>query len=147
MLSNGMCCSMTILGTILLVTLKPLVLQFRWEPFDHPPYNPDLASSDYHLFLHIKSELGGLEEPMAFVSVSSTTVMSFGIQPNACWLTLWCCLVSVGLTASVDFSQSSWVGPLQPDFHNIVDCVVVSDVIPAQPLNSYSTDVRDPQVS
>ena len=23
---------------------------FNWEIFDHPPYSPDLAPSDYHLF-------------------------------------------------------------------------------------------------
>ncbi|KAG8252295.1 Sperm associated antigen 1 [Homalodisca vitripennis] len=28
------------------------------EKFDHPPYSLDLAS-DYHLFLHMKQELGG----------------------------------------------------------------------------------------
>jgi histone-lysine N-methyltransferase SETMAR len=26
---------------------------------DHPPYSPDLAPSDYHLFLHLKKFLGG----------------------------------------------------------------------------------------
>jgi len=26
---------------------------------DHPPYWPDLAPSDYHLFLHLKKFLGG----------------------------------------------------------------------------------------
>jgi histone-lysine N-methyltransferase SETMAR len=26
---------------------------------DHPPYSPDLAPSDFHLFLHLKKFLGG----------------------------------------------------------------------------------------
>jgi len=26
---------------------------------DHPQYSPDLAPSDYHLFLHLKKFLGG----------------------------------------------------------------------------------------
>jgi histone-lysine N-methyltransferase SETMAR len=26
---------------------------------DHPPYNPDLAPSDFHLFLHLKKHLAG----------------------------------------------------------------------------------------
>ena len=26
---------------------------------DHPPYSPDLATSDFHLFLHIKKFLDG----------------------------------------------------------------------------------------
>jgi len=31
-----------------------LLQQFRWEVFDHPPYSPDLAPSDYQLFMHLK---------------------------------------------------------------------------------------------
>ena len=27
---------------------------FNWEIFDHPPYSPDLAPSDYHLFAKMK---------------------------------------------------------------------------------------------
>jgi len=26
---------------------------------DHPPYSPDLAASDFHLFLHLKKHLAG----------------------------------------------------------------------------------------
>nr|CAH7761651.1 unnamed protein product [Callosobruchus chinensis] len=38
---------------------KDLIKSFRWETLDHPPYSPDLAPSDYHLFLHLKKHLGG----------------------------------------------------------------------------------------
>lgn len=31
----------------------------KWEIFDHPPYSPDLAPSDYHLFLLLKNYLAG----------------------------------------------------------------------------------------
>uniref|UniRef100_A0A670ZEW1 Histone-lysine N-methyltransferase SETMAR n=1 Tax=Pseudonaja textilis TaxID=8673 RepID=A0A670ZEW1_PSETE len=31
---------------------------FKWEIFPHPPYSPDLALSDYHLFLRMKTWLG-----------------------------------------------------------------------------------------
>jgi hypothetical protein len=31
--------------------------QFNWENFEHPSYSPDLAPSDYHLFLHLKKFL------------------------------------------------------------------------------------------
>jgi len=34
-----------------------LLQQFRWEVFDNPPYSPDLAPSDYHLFMHLKQWL------------------------------------------------------------------------------------------
>src|SRR5215510_6532798 len=31
-----------------------LIKLFNWEIFDHPPYTPDLAPSDYHLFTKMK---------------------------------------------------------------------------------------------
>ncbi|GBL87308.1 Histone-lysine N-methyltransferase SETMAR [Araneus ventricosus] len=36
-----------------------LLQRFGWEVFDHPPYSPDLAPSDFHLFAHMKYWLGG----------------------------------------------------------------------------------------
>ena len=30
-----------------------LIASFGWEQLKHPPYNPDLAPSDFHLFLHL----------------------------------------------------------------------------------------------
>jgi hypothetical protein len=36
-----------------------LITTFGWEQFDHLPYSPDLVSSDFHLFLHLKSFLAG----------------------------------------------------------------------------------------
>ncbi|GBM45444.1 Mariner Mos1 transposase [Araneus ventricosus] len=35
-----------------------LIQQFGWEQFDHPPFSPDLAPSDYHLFLNLKRDFG-----------------------------------------------------------------------------------------
>ena len=32
---------------------------FKWDILDNPPYSPDLASSDFHLFLHLKKHLAG----------------------------------------------------------------------------------------
>ena len=40
-----------------LVTRQKL-RQLGWEVLLHPPYSPDLAPSDYHLFLSIANELG-----------------------------------------------------------------------------------------
>jgi histone-lysine N-methyltransferase SETMAR len=37
---------------------RALVEHFNWELFVHPPYSPDLASSDYHLFTYPKNWLG-----------------------------------------------------------------------------------------
>lgn len=36
-----------------------LLAQFGWNILTHPPYSPDLAPSDYHLFPELKSHLGG----------------------------------------------------------------------------------------
>ncbi|GBN02244.1 hypothetical protein AVEN_116429-1 [Araneus ventricosus] len=38
---------------------QELLDQFGCENFDHPPYSPDLAPSDFHLFLKLKEFLGG----------------------------------------------------------------------------------------
>ncbi|GBO22454.1 hypothetical protein AVEN_182624-1 [Araneus ventricosus] len=35
--------------------IQELLDLFGWEIFDHPPYSPNLASSDFHLFLKLKS--------------------------------------------------------------------------------------------
>jgi hypothetical protein len=36
-----------------------LIMTLGWEQFDHPPYSPDLAPSDFHVFLHLETFLGG----------------------------------------------------------------------------------------
>jgi histone-lysine N-methyltransferase SETMAR len=36
-----------------------LIVTFGWEQFNHPPYSSDLAPSDFHVFLHLKTFLGG----------------------------------------------------------------------------------------
>ena len=33
--------------------------KFHWKCLDHPPYNPDLAPSDFHLFSLLKKFLAG----------------------------------------------------------------------------------------
>jgi transposase len=34
---------------------RALLEHFNWELFDHPPYSPDLAPSDHHLFTYLKN--------------------------------------------------------------------------------------------
>jgi hypothetical protein len=36
-----------------------LISTFDWEQFDHPPNSSDLATSDFRVFLHPKTFLGG----------------------------------------------------------------------------------------
>jgi histone-lysine N-methyltransferase SETMAR len=38
---------------------QDLITTFGWEQFYHPRYSPDLAPSDFHVFLHPKTFLGG----------------------------------------------------------------------------------------
>jgi histone-lysine N-methyltransferase SETMAR len=39
--------------------IKGLLQGWRWEVIDHPPYSPDLAPSDFHLFGKLKKNLRG----------------------------------------------------------------------------------------
>ena len=32
---------------------------FHWDTFDHPPYSPDLAPSDFYFFSKMKEHLAG----------------------------------------------------------------------------------------
>ena len=38
---------------------QDLLASFKWDLFPHPPYSPDLAPSDFHLFPALKKSLGG----------------------------------------------------------------------------------------
>jgi hypothetical protein len=35
--------------------IQALLEHFNCESFDHSPYSPDLAPSDYHLFIHLRN--------------------------------------------------------------------------------------------
>ena len=39
--------------------VKNLLKEFKWEVLTHPPYSPDLAPSDYHLFQSLSHSLDG----------------------------------------------------------------------------------------
>jgi hypothetical protein len=34
---------------------QDLIATFGWEQFDHPPYSTDLATNDFHVFLHLQT--------------------------------------------------------------------------------------------
>ena len=38
---------------------QQLLQRFKWTILEHPPYSPDLAPSDFHLFLALKDHLSG----------------------------------------------------------------------------------------
>ncbi|KOX73116.1 Histone-lysine N-methyltransferase SETMAR [Melipona quadrifasciata] len=41
------------------LSVRQKLLQFDWDVLPHPPYSPDLAPSDYCLFLSLKNSLRG----------------------------------------------------------------------------------------
>ena len=52
-------CSTTTRGPISAHVTTALLEKFKWDILDHPPYNLDLAPSDFHLFLHLNKHLAG----------------------------------------------------------------------------------------
>ncbi|GFT13461.1 histone-lysine N-methyltransferase SETMAR [Trichonephila clavipes] len=64
------------------------VLSFGWEQIDHPPYSPDLAPSDFHLFRYLNEFLGGkrfdtadeVKEVQDWLSSQAADVYDLGIQ-------------------------------------------------------------------
>jgi len=66
-----------------------LITSFDQEQLDHSPYSPDLAPSDYHLFLHTKTHLAGQRHTdddevqttvMQWLSNQAATFFDNGIQ-------------------------------------------------------------------
>ncbi|GBM78005.1 hypothetical protein AVEN_33660-1 [Araneus ventricosus] len=55
---KALCCFMTTHVPHSAGVTQNLIQQFGWEHVDHPPCSPDLASSDYHLFLNLKRDFG-----------------------------------------------------------------------------------------
>ncbi|UYV64613.1 hypothetical protein LAZ67_3001318 [Cordylochernes scorpioides] len=43
-------------------TTQTLLENFKWEIFTHPPYSPELAPSDFHLFPALKLRLGDITD-------------------------------------------------------------------------------------
>jgi transposase len=41
-------------------TAKAAIQELDWEIFPHPPYSPDIAPSDYHLFRSLSNNLRGV---------------------------------------------------------------------------------------
>jgi hypothetical protein len=45
------------------------LLKLKWEVLPPPPYSPDLAPSDYHLFGPMKRVLGGRDSGIIMMSL------------------------------------------------------------------------------
>jgi hypothetical protein len=46
-------------GYCFIMTIQERIQEPQWELLEHPPYIPDLAPSDFHLFGLLKNHLGG----------------------------------------------------------------------------------------
>ncbi|CAH2018943.1 unnamed protein product [Acanthoscelides obtectus] len=53
---------------------RVLIERFGWKMVSHPPYSPDLAPSDFHLFPELKKTLA---EPNARQMRGANAVVSF----------------------------------------------------------------------
>jgi len=59
MLSHGMCLLHDNVWSHSKHVTTALLEKFKWDILDHPPYSPELAPSNFHLFLHLKKHLAG----------------------------------------------------------------------------------------
>jgi hypothetical protein len=68
---------------------RALLEHFNLELFDHAPYSPDLASSDYNLFIYLKNWLESqrfnkneklMEGVKAWLSSQAADILDKGIQ-------------------------------------------------------------------
>jgi hypothetical protein len=71
------------------------LLKLKWDVLPHPPYSPDLAPSDYHLFGPMKRILGGkrfwnndevIAAVQSWIHKQSETFFETGIKKlPECW--------------------------------------------------------------
>jgi hypothetical protein len=68
---------------------RALLQHFNWKLFDHPPYNPDLTLSNYHLFIYLETWLRSqhfnnaeelMEDVEMWLSSQATDFFDTGIQ-------------------------------------------------------------------
>ena len=54
--------------------------ELGWDVFTHPPYSPDLAPNDYHLFLFMANALDG--KNMASIEACENWMSEFFVNSN-----------------------------------------------------------------
>lgn len=63
---------------------KAELLSYGWTVLPHPPYSPDLAPSDFHLFSHLQRHLDG-QDFKTRDDVKKALKNFFDAQPPAFW--------------------------------------------------------------
>ncbi|CAK9803204.1 Histone-lysine N-methyltransferase SETMAR [Anthophora quadrimaculata] len=70
-------------------TTVDLLQHFGWDIITHPPYSPDLAPNDYHLFTKLKENLAGMrfsnddevkDEVLRYLNDMAASWYDMGIQ-------------------------------------------------------------------
>lgn len=57
------------------------IIELGWETIDHPPYSPDLAPTDFHLFLSLQNHLNKTK-PMSSEEAKNEVVAFFEGKPT-----------------------------------------------------------------
>jgi histone-lysine N-methyltransferase SETMAR len=58
------------------------IKELNWEILDHPPYSPDLAPSDYHLFISLQNHLNN-KKFERFEEVNDAILAYFESKPRS----------------------------------------------------------------
>jgi histone-lysine N-methyltransferase SETMAR len=58
------------------------IKELNWEILDHPPYSPDLAPSDYHLFRSLQNHLNN-KKFERYEQVSDAIIAYFESKPRS----------------------------------------------------------------
>jgi histone-lysine N-methyltransferase SETMAR len=58
------------------------IKELNWEILDHPPYSPDLAQSDYHLFISLQNHLNN-KKFERFKEVNDAILAYFESKPRS----------------------------------------------------------------
>ena len=67
------------------------LLELSWDVLPHPPYSPDLAPSDFHLFRSLQNSLNG-ESFNSLVEVKNHLEKFFAEKPERFWKEFSSCL-------------------------------------------------------
>ena len=73
---------------------REVIASFGWTTVTHPPYSPDLAPSDYHLFGPLKEGVRGQHFTIQFNLFSQTQPSAGGLQRKTNWSSNVCCTQS-----------------------------------------------------
>ena len=66
------------------LTTQQKLLELGWDVLPHPPYSPDLAPCDYHIFQSLQNSLNG-KKFNSLVSIKNDLDKFFAEKPQKFW--------------------------------------------------------------